>query len=282
LDRLGLNENTIVVLFGDHGYHLGEQGLWGKTTNFELDTRVPLIVRAPGMKAAGKSSVSLVELVDLYPTLAELAGLPITGQLEGKSLAPILGDADHVTKTAALSQYPRGGGLMGYSMRTATHRLTQWVHRQSGEVRATELYDYADGLVETRNIASRASAVVEKLSPQLSLAFAGSFASSPASHKASKEPAPRPNILLIVGEDHGCELSCYGDPVIKTPNIDRLASQGVLFENGYVTQSVCSPSRSTIFTGLYPHQNGQLGLATQPNHNSTSMVSALPTCCLGN
>jgi sialidase-1 len=72
----------------------------------------------------------------------------------------------------------------------------------------------------------------------------------------------RPNILLIVGEDHGCELSCYGDPVINTPNIDALASDGVLFENGYVTQSVCSPSRSTIFTGLYPHQNGQLGLAT--------------------
>ena len=72
----------------------------------------------------------------------------------------------------------------------------------------------------------------------------------------------RPNILLIVGEDHGCELSCYGDPVIETPHIDRLAAQGMLFENGYVTQSVCSPSRSTLFTGLYPHQNGQLGLAT--------------------
>lgn len=72
----------------------------------------------------------------------------------------------------------------------------------------------------------------------------------------------QPNILLIVGEDHGCEVSCYGDPVIRTPNIDGLASQGVLFEKGYVTQSVCSPSRSTIFTGLYPHQNGQLGLAT--------------------
>ncbi len=72
----------------------------------------------------------------------------------------------------------------------------------------------------------------------------------------------RPNVLLIVGEDHGCELSCYGDPVIETPSIDRLASQGMLFENAYVTQSVCSPSRSTIFTGLYPHQNGQLGLAT--------------------
>ena len=78
--------------------------------------------------------------------------------------------------------------------------------------------------------------------------------------KISKDT--RPNILLIVGEDHGCELSCYGDPVINTPNIDALAADGVLFENGYVTQSVCSPSRSTIFTGLYPHQNGQLGLAT--------------------
>ena len=74
--------------------------------------------------------------------------------------------------------------------------------------------------------------------------------------------AQQPNILLIVGEDHGRELSCYGDPVIQTPHLDRLAREGILFESGYVTQSVCSPSRSTIFTGLYPHQNGQLGLAT--------------------
>ena len=153
--------------FGDHGYHLGEQGLWGKTTNFELDTRVPLIVRAPGMKAAGKSSASLVELVDLYPTLAELAGLPIAGQLEGRSLAPILNEPNHVTETVALNQYPRGGGLMGYSMRTATHRLTQWVHRQTGEIRATELYDYSDGLIETRNIAGEEPDLVEQLSARL-------------------------------------------------------------------------------------------------------------------
>ncbi len=167
LDRLGLGENTIVVLFGDHGYHLGEQGLWGKTTNFELDTRVPLIVRVPGMKTTGKSSASLVELVDLYPTLAELAGLPITEQLEGRSFAPILNDPNHDTKTAALSQYPRGGGLMGYSMRTATYRLTQWVHRQTGEVQATELYDYSDGLVETKNIVGEEPDLVERLSAQL-------------------------------------------------------------------------------------------------------------------
>ena len=76
LDRLGLADNTIVCVLGDHGYHLGEQGLWGKTTNFELDTRVPLIVRMPGMKSKGKKSQSLVELVDVYPTLVEAAGLP--------------------------------------------------------------------------------------------------------------------------------------------------------------------------------------------------------------
>ncbi|MDG2390802.1 MAG: sulfatase-like hydrolase/transferase [Planctomycetaceae bacterium] len=172
LERTGLSNNTIVVLYGDHGYHLGEQGLWGKTTNFELDTRVPLIVRAPGMKAAGKSSTSLVELVDLYPTLAELAGLPFFENLEGISFARLLNDPTHVTKTAALSQYPRGGGLMGYSMRTSTHRMTHWVHRQSGEIRATELYDYADGLVETKNIAGSSPKLVDEMSKKL-VALAG-------------------------------------------------------------------------------------------------------------
>ena len=70
------------------------------------------------------------------------------------------------------------------------------------------------------------------------------------------------NILLITSEDNGPELSCYGDPVIRTPNLDRLAREGAGFEEAYITQAVCSPSRASIFTGLYPHQNGQLGLAT--------------------
>ena len=108
IDKQGLAENTVVCLFGDHGYHLGEQGLWGKTTNFELDTRVPLIVRVPGMKSVGQSTKSLVELVDLYPTLAQLAGLPIGEHLEGKSFAKICNDPKHSTKQIALSQYPRG------------------------------------------------------------------------------------------------------------------------------------------------------------------------------
>lgn len=167
LDRTGLSENTIVVLWGDHGYHLGEQGLWGKTTNFELDTRVPLIIRTPKMQSAGRASSSLVELIDLYPTLVELAGLPIPSQLEGKSLVPILKDPDQVIKRQAFSQHPRGGGLMGYSMRTEQHRFTQWLERSTGQVKAVELYDYSSGLVETENLASRMPDLVKELAVQL-------------------------------------------------------------------------------------------------------------------
>ena len=171
LDRSGLGSNTIVLLWGDHGYHLGEQGLWGKTTNFELDTRVPLIVRTPGMKSAGTSAKSLVELVDLYPTLAELAGLNVPNQLEGKSFAKVLQQPDAVTKKTALSQYPRGAGLMGYSMRTPTHRLTHWVQKDTGEIHASELYDYSDGLIESANCAKDNPDAVARLTTQLEAAF---------------------------------------------------------------------------------------------------------------
>ncbi len=196
LEQTGLSENTIVVLFGDHGYHLGEQGLWGKTTNYELDTRVPLIVMTPGMSAAGKSTSSLVELVDLYPTLCELAELPVSKQLESNSFAPILDDPTHVTKQVALSQYPRGGGLMGYSIRTPTHRLTQWMHQKSGVFHETELYDYSAGLVETRNIAASAPALVSKLLPRLMSSFGISFL---ASHKPQVTP-DQPDVESKVGQ----------------------------------------------------------------------------------
>ena len=171
LDRSGLTENTVVVLWGDHGYHLGEHQLWGKTTNFELDTRVPLIVRTPDMKAAGQPSLSIIELVDLYPTLAEVAGLPVTKQLEGKSFARILNEPTATTKTMAISQYPRRGGLMGYSMRTEMHRLTQWLHGETNEIHATELYEYAEGLIEKKNIAAQAPLLVARLSNQLESAL---------------------------------------------------------------------------------------------------------------
>lgn len=106
LDALGLRDNTIIVVWGDHGWHLGEYGLWGKATNYEVATRVPLIVSAPGMKAAGRGTRALVEFVDVYPTLCELAGLRLPKHLEGKSFAPLLTDPEQKWKAAASSQFP--------------------------------------------------------------------------------------------------------------------------------------------------------------------------------
>ena len=94
----------------------------------------------------------------------------------------------------------------------------------------------------------------------VALAVSALVLESPASRVTLADQPP--NILLIVSEDNGPELGCYGDRFAVTPNLDGLARQGMRFETAYVTQSVCSPSRSTIFTGLYPHQNGQIGLAT--------------------
>ncbi len=106
LDEAGVRDNTIIVVWGDHGWHLGDLGIWGKATNYEIATRVPLIVWTPTMKARGRKTGALVELVDIYPTLCELAGLPRPDHLEGHSFAPLLDDPDRPWKKAAFSQYP--------------------------------------------------------------------------------------------------------------------------------------------------------------------------------
>jgi len=158
LDRLKLSDRTIVILWGDHGWKLGEYGDWCKHTNMELDTRVPLIVAAPGMQAPGAKSRALVEFVDIYPSLCELAGLPIRPELEGVSFAPLLDEPGRTWKTAAFSQYPRGK-LMGYSMRTERYHLVRWVNRgdRDGEAVALELYDHAKDPGETVNVAGDAA-----------------------------------------------------------------------------------------------------------------------------
>lgn len=152
LDRLGLRENTIVVFWGDHGYHLGENAIWGKATNFELSTRVPLIISAPKMKVAGGRTKALVELVDLYPTLCELAELPVSEDLEGTSLVPLLNDPETPWKKAAFSQFPRSK-VMGRSMRTDRWRLTRWA--EGNKTVATELYDLKNDPAGNVNLAGR-------------------------------------------------------------------------------------------------------------------------------
>jgi iduronate 2-sulfatase len=149
LERLGLRENTVVVLWGDHGYKLGDYGLWCKHTNLELDTRVPLIISAPGARP-GQHSGSLVEVVDVFPTVAALSGGEIPASCEGKSLVPLLTDPARRLRDFALSQYPRGT-TMGYSLRTERWRFTEWINVKTGEIRERELYDHQNSSLVDRN-----------------------------------------------------------------------------------------------------------------------------------
>jgi len=167
LDRLGLREKTVIILWGDHGWQLGEHGLWCKHTNFEVAARAPLICVAPGQKAVGAKSKALTEFVDIYPTLCELCGLPLPDGLEGTSFAPLLDDPNRPWKEAAFSQYPRGQN-MGYSMRTDRYRYTEWGRLNEKPV-AVELYDHEKDPDENVNVAHlpENKELVAQLSAQL-------------------------------------------------------------------------------------------------------------------
>lgn len=152
LDRLGLAENTIIVFWSDHGYHLGEHGLWMKQTCYEEATRVPLIVVAPKVTRAGGVSPRTVELVDMYPTLTDLAGIAAPSNLEGVSLKPLLENPQAPWGRAAYSQVNRAGsgGVQGYSVRTERWRFTEWDYGEKG----MELYDHDKDPQELTNVAS--------------------------------------------------------------------------------------------------------------------------------
>ena len=153
LDKQGLRDNTVVVVWGDHGYHLGDHGLWNKHSNFERAVRVPLIVSVPG-KRGGRTSHALTEFVDIYPSLAEICDLPAPEEVEGTSFVPVLDRPNRQWKSAAFSQYPRAKA-MGYSIRTERHRYTEWIVTGQTEPLGRELYDYAQDPDERVNLAAK-------------------------------------------------------------------------------------------------------------------------------
>lgn len=145
LEELGLAENTIVVLIGDHGWSLGEHGLWAKHSPFDVATRTPLIVRAPGRAAHG-SAAGLVEFIDIYPTILELLDLPDPGHLQGSSFVAQLEDAGAPGKSAVFPRWHSGDVI-----KTANYALTEWFN-DKGERTASMLYDHRTDRDETRNV----------------------------------------------------------------------------------------------------------------------------------
>ncbi|MBD5780664.1 sulfatase [Pelagicoccus sp. NFK12] len=176
LDRLGLSENTIVALWSDHGFHLGDHGSWTKHSNYEQANRIPLYFIAPGVTTPGTRTKALAETVDVFPTLAELANLPppaavVPQPFDGHSLVPTLRDPSQPSKPYAYHSYPRGPKdkpLIGRALRTARYRIVEW--KEPGAPSDTaeyELYDYELDPLETKNIANQRPELMTELKAYL-------------------------------------------------------------------------------------------------------------------
>lgn len=163
---LGLDQDTVVVVWGDHGWHLGEQGVFCKATNYEVATRSALIIRTPGMASPGTPATGLVETIDLYPTLVDICGLSLPDGLAGVSLRPLLDDPVHPGKDGAISGYSLNG-YDGAALRTDRWRLVEWRHRKTGVTGLVELYDHENDPGETVNVAADHPDLVRNLIARL-------------------------------------------------------------------------------------------------------------------
>ena len=171
LDRLSLSQNTLIVLWGDHGWHLGDHGYWTKHTNYEQANRIPLIFVAPGVAKPDSETRQLAETVDVFPTLAELCGLPAPigpQSIDGVSMVPVLREPATRIRDHAYHCYPRGGRV-GRAIRTDRYRLVEWKKVGAPDSAADfELYDYQQDAYERRNLAESRPEVVTKLRAILS------------------------------------------------------------------------------------------------------------------
>ncbi|GHU99860.1 iduronate-2-sulfatase [Bacteroidia bacterium] len=164
LKAQGLYDNTIVVMIGDHGWHLGDNGMYGKSTNFERATRTPLIVRLPDKNAAkGVKCNALVEFVDIYPSICQAAGVAVPGFVEGTSFVPLMYNPQKEWKPAAFSQFPRYANVEGFSVRTNDYRYTEWRDTVQKKTVAVELYDHRSDPYEAVNIAGKNPETVKKM-----------------------------------------------------------------------------------------------------------------------
>ena len=168
LKKQELDKNTIVLLWSDHGWHLGEHGIFGKMTNFNIATNSPLIIKVPGYTKDGKVANALVETIDIYPTLADLCGIEYPNDLDGESLVPILENTETKGKPYARSFYYRNKAL-GKTLKTENYRIVRWASVNDSTV-AVGLYDHRNDPGENINIALKNKALTDSLLIQLEAA----------------------------------------------------------------------------------------------------------------
>ncbi|AWV97428.1 sulfatase [Arcticibacterium luteifluviistationis] len=181
MKEIGIYENTIIIIWGDHGWKLGEHNSWGKMTNYNIDLKVPMIVRYPNQENRGAQTFEITELVDMFPSLCELAGIEIPDYMQGTSFVPLIKNPKRPWKSAAFSQFHRrpkvsadGKRYMGYSINTKKYHYLEWYSWDTktgtrGELKGTELFDRENDPYEKVNISAerKLSKVVEDLSEQL-------------------------------------------------------------------------------------------------------------------
>jgi arylsulfatase A-like enzyme len=273
LDDEDLAKDTIVIYAADQGFYLGEHGWFDKRWIFEESLRTPLLVRWPGVAKAGKVNVSLVSNIDFAETILEAAGLPIPGEMQGKSLVAILkGQVPEDWRTAFYYQYfeyPVPHHVRPhYGVVTARYKL---VHFDIPDLDEWELFDREKDPRELRSVYSDPAYVtvmadlkreIDRLRSELKVPDRPPKEAYGQVSAAHRTPAERPNILWLVAEDFGPELGCYGTSQVRSPNLDRLAAAGVRYTHAYTTAPVCSASRSAFMTGMY-----QTSIGAQ-NHRS--------------
>lgn len=224
LDRLSLTEDTIVVLWGDHGFHLGDLGIWTKHTNYEQANRIPILFSAPGRVASGASTRQLAESVDVFPTLVELAGLPdaeVPQSLDGVSLVPVLEDPEVRVRNHAYHAYPKR--KLGRAIRTERYRLVQWLGEDAPADQAEyELYDYENDPSETHNLAAQEADVVVELAKILEK-YPKPISKDPA--RARLSHLSQPTLLVDTPDVANATLHLWAE-------IERLVGDGVIAAQG--------------------------------------------------
>jgi iduronate 2-sulfatase len=202
LDETGLSKNTIIVLWGDHGWHLGDHGIWCKHTNYQQAARIPVMVSAPGIAPA--RTQSFIETVDIYPTLCELASVQAPTGLDGKSFVPVLKDPAKQTRDHIIHVYPRNE-LLGRAIHTERYRLVEWKKiGESAETAELELYDYQSDPDETKNLAKDQPEVVAQIRAILAThpeAKAQFRANTPNAPKGEKAKPKQDRVAMFKSRD---------------------------------------------------------------------------------